>query len=310
MNTGATPDQAWRTAGLDAATHEALAERLPASSLWSLLLDVVGRRAAQRTPAELLRQWERDGFTQPAACDQRTFQAIDAQLLAAAAEFDAVELSPVAPLGSCSRIALGSQNRILSALRGTEVVADPTNVLALECARRLRRDPDPSRIVRLATSHRCVRTQPFPKKPGFAPHFRLFCLATAGHERESQRLVTDALTDHIRVHLAALDRLEQHGYHFPDRRLILLATAARATLADRIAADIAGVPIARGPLDKPYYGGGFRFTISARGPDGEEKPFTDGGAFDWIATLTANRKQVYVASAIGTQAVAAVFRRS
>jgi hypothetical protein len=300
------PDQPWRTAGLDAATHEALAERLPASALWSLLLEVVARRAARRTPADLLRQWERDGFTQPAAYDQRTLHALDGHLLAAASDFEAIELSPVAPLGVCSVIGLGSQNRILSALRGTEVVADPTNVLALECARRLRRDPET--VVRLMTNHRCVRTQPFPKQAGFAPHFRLLCLVTAGHERKDQRFIPDELTHHIRTHLAALDRLEQHGYHFPDRRVRLLATEARAAIADRIASEFAGVTIERGPLDdKPYYNG-LRLTISARGPDGEAKPFIDGGIFDWVATLTANRKQMFIASALGTQAVAAVFR--
>lgn len=306
-----TPNQPWRTAGLDAATHETLAERLPASALWSLLLDLVARRAARRTPVELLRQWERDGFTQPAAFDQRQLHALDGHLLAAATDFEAIELSPVAPLGVCSVLGLGSQNRILSALRGTEVVADPTNVLALECARRLRRDP--LRVVRLMTNHRCVRTQPFPKQAGFAPHFRIMCLVTAGRERKDQRFVSDELTHHIRTYLAILDRLEQHGYHFPDRQVRLLATEPLAAIADRIAAeisDVANVTIERGPLDnKPYYHG-IRLTISARGPDGEPKPFIDGGIFDWVGVLTSNRKQMYIASALGTQAVAAVFPRS
>jgi hypothetical protein len=90
----------------------------------------------------------------------------------------------------------------------------------------------------------------------------------------------------------------------------LLATEARAAMADRIASEFSGgLTIERGPLeDKPYYHG-LRLTISARGPDGESKPFIDGGIFDWVATLTANRKQLYIASALGTQAVAAVFRR-
>ena len=63
------------------------------------------------------------------------------------------------------------------------------------------------------------------------------------------------------------------------------------------------------PEWQPYYNG-LRLTISARGPDGEAKPFIDGGTFDWVATLTANRKQLYIASALGTQAVAAVFRHT
>jgi hypothetical protein len=299
-------EQAWKRAGLDPNTYATLAERLPGYALWSLLLEVLGRRAAQRTPSELLQQWERDIFTAPSTIDQRTLHALDGHLLAAAAAFEAIELSPLAPLGVCSVIGLGSQNRIVSALRGTEVVADPTNVLALECARRMRRDP--MQVVRLATCHRCVRAQPFPKTPGFTQHFRLFCLVTGGREQKNQAFVTDTLIEHIATHFAVLDRLEQHGYHFPNRRLRLLATEPRAALADRVAAATArpDVEIERGILERPYYDG-LRFTISARGFDGEDKPFTDGGVFTWLADLTSNRKMVLVCSAIGSQQVAAVF---
>lgn len=38
-------------------------------------------------------------------------------------------------------------------------------------------------------------------------------------------------------------------------------------------------------------------------------PLIDGGAFDWVAKLAANRKLVFVASAIGSQLVARLFRR-
>ncbi len=306
MSTGITDDRTWKTAGVDAETHATLAERLPAWALWSLLLDVFARRAAKRTPAELLQQFERDAFTRIADVDQRVFHALDGHLLASAADFEAVELSPVAPLGVCSVIGLGSQNRIVSALRGTEVVADPTNVLALECARRLRLEP--YGVVRLATCQRCVRAQPFPKQAGFAQHFRLFCLVTGGREQKNQTFVTDALTHHVATWLATMDRLEQHGYSFPHRHLRLLATEARAPLADRIASKVSGITIERGTLDKPYYDG-LRVTISARTANGDDKPFIDGGAFTWLATLTANRKQVLVASAIGTQAVAVLFAR-
>lgn len=299
--------KAWKRAGIDAETHMRLAERLPASALWSLLLDVLGRRAAQRTPFELLQQWERDIFVAASAIDQRALHTLDGHLLAAAKDFEAIELSPIAPLGVCSVIGLGSQNRIVSALRGTEVVADPTNVLALECARRMRRDP--LQVVRLATSHRCVRAQPFPKTPGFTQNFRLFCLVTGGHEQKNQAFLTDTLTHHIATHFATLDRLEQHGYAFPNRRIRLLATEARTPIADRLAATIPpNVEIERGLLEKPYYDG-VRFTISARMADGEDKPFTDGGALNWLATLTSNRKMVLVCSAIGSQQIASVFSK-
>ncbi len=116
-------DRTWRTAGLDDRASAALLEKWPASEVWSLLLEVMERRAKQRTPSDLARQWERDGFTRPSYMDQRTLVALDGHLLAAADQFEAIELSPLAPLGSCSAVSLASQNKIVSALRGTEVVA-------------------------------------------------------------------------------------------------------------------------------------------------------------------------------------------
>ena len=131
-------DRSWTTSGVDAAAYAALTGDLSDSAFSSLLLDVMARRAARRTPVMIQRQWERDRFVQPAYIDQRRLTEMDGHLLAAAAAFEAIELSPLAPLGACSAIGLASQNKIVSALRGTEVVSDPTNVLALECARRLR----------------------------------------------------------------------------------------------------------------------------------------------------------------------------
>jgi hypothetical protein len=297
-------DRQWTSAGLDPAAHAALTGGLAASELWSLLLDVMERRAAERSPADLARQWERDPFVQPSSIDQRTFVALDGHLLAAAHQFEAVELSPLAPLGSCSVVGLASQNKIVSALRGTEVVSDPTNVFALECARRLRADA--SQVVRLATCHRCVRAQQAPKRPGFAQHFRIFCLATAGRETQDHGLLVGALAEHIATHLAALDRLEQHGYRFNERRVRILATEARAAIADRVAA-AAAVPVEREPLEHSYYGG-LRFMVFVRTRDGEDVPFIDGGMFDWVAKLAANNRLVFVASGMGAQLAAYLFR--
>jgi hypothetical protein len=297
-------DRSWATASVDPETFKSLSEGLSGSDLWSLLLDVLDQRAKRRTPAEVLRQWERDGFTRPAVIDQRTFLEIDSHLLGSASAFEAIELSPLAPLGACSAIGLASQNKIVSALRGTEVVSDPTNVLALECARRLR---EPVETVRLATSHRCVRAQPFPKKPGYAPHFRIFCLATAGRERKERALLIEAMSEHIRTHLVAIERLERSGYAFPPRTVRLLSTPELASTADRIEATLSGIPVERQVLAHPYYDG-LRFMISVGLGEGSEIPFVDGGAFDWVAKLTSNRRLVFVASGMGAQLIPTLFR--
>jgi hypothetical protein len=301
-----TSDHPWADAGLDAALREALTQRLSPNELWSLLLAVLETRAARRTPAMVRQQWEHDRFVQPAAIDQRTLNHLDSHLLTAASAFEALELSPVAPLGSCASVALTSQNRIVSTARGTEVVSDPTNVLALECARRLRAAPDA--LVKLATSHRCLRAQPVPKRPGFAQHFRMFCLASAGHEQKDHALLTGALLEHIRTHLAALDRLENNGYHFPDRNLRLLATPPRMHVAQRLAAAITDVPVTVTHLEHSYYDG-LRFMLEVSTPPGDVIPFIDGGAFDWLRKLLANDRMVFVASGMGSQIAAYLFRR-
>ena len=300
-----TKDESWATAGFGESAYAALAHGMAASEVWSLLLRAMRERAERRTPGALAQQWDNDRFVQLSYIDQRTLVELDSHLLAAAHEFEAVELSPLAPLGTTSSIALTTQNRVVSTVRGTEVVSDPTNVLALESARRLREDQ--TRIVRFCTSHRCVRAQEVPKLPGFAAHFRMFCLTTAGHERKDQAFVTDALVHHIRTHLLALDRLQQHGYRFANRRVRLLCTEGRTPLAQRIAAAVEGVPVTIEPLDKEYYDG-LRFMIGAHTRDGEDIPVIDGGAFDWLHKLAANRKLVFVASAIGSQLAAYLYQ--
>jgi hypothetical protein len=301
-------DRSWKSAGLDAGAYAMLARELPASRLWSLLLDVMEQRAAQRDAGALMEQWQHDRFVQPSYMDQRTLVALDAELLAAAAAFEAIELSPLAPLGTCSTMGRASQNKVVAAVRGTEVVSDPTNVMALECARRLRADA--TQTIRLATSHRAVRAQAVPKQPGFAAHFRIFCLASAAREQQDHAFTVAALTEHITTMVAAFDRLERHGYTFPDRAVTILATPGRAVAADRIAAAVPGVPVTREALDHPYYSGGLRFQIRTRAIQGAQIPLVDGGAFDWVGTLASNNRVVFVATGLGAQIVPLLFRRS
>lgn len=299
------PTRAWTTRDLDPAAFEALAQGLPASKVWTLMLEVFAQRAARRTPRDIIDQWRRDGFVRPSPIDQRTLIALDGHVLAAAEAFEAVELSPLAPLGSSSVVALASQHKLVSASRGTEVVADPTNALALAVAERVRRDA--TRPVHLATCHRAVRAQAVPKLSGFAQHFRIFCLASGGPERADRGFLLEALALHIRTHLRALDRLSQHGYEFPERQVTLLAEPSHVAVAERLAAGLAGERVAHEPLTHRYYQG-IRFRIDVRGTTGGAIPLIDGGAFDWLGTLASNRRLVFVASGMGTQLIAHAFR--
>jgi hypothetical protein len=152
-----------------------------------------------------------------------------------------------------------------------------------------------------------VRAQAFPKLPGFAAHFRIFCMTTAGRESQDRAFLTTALVEHIQTHLSALDRLEQHGYHFGERRLQILATPENDALASRIASAIDTVPVSTNRLKHSYYNG-LRFSIDVGTGTGGAIPLIDGGAFDWLHKLTSNQKLSLVASGMGSQLAAHLFR--
>jgi hypothetical protein len=300
-------DRSWILEHIGSSAFEQLATGLAGSELQSVLLDVMQRRASARSPSDLLAQYQRDTFCSPASVDLRASLEVDSHLLAAADQFEAIELSPVAPLGSSSAVASTSQNRVLSALRMTEVVSDTTNVLALECALRLRARPGAA--VHLTTSQRVIRAQPVPKLPGYAHHFRLFALASGGREAKDHAFTVDTLVLHMRTMLSALERLEQHGYSFGRRRVDVLTTSERQAVGDQIAERL-GVDAARKPLEHPYYSGGVRYQIWVTAPDGSEAPLVDGGAFDWLKKLASNRRAVFIATGAGAQLISLRFRET
>jgi hypothetical protein len=284
---------------------ERLARGLAGSELQSVLLEVMQTRARAREAKELLAQYERDTFCRPAVVDLRASAAIDTHLLDAAEGFEAIELSPVAPLGACSVVGLTDQHRVLSALRMTEVVSDPTNVLALECAARMRSRPNAP--AHFATSQRVIRAQPVPKLPGYAQHFRIFVLASGGPETKDHAFTVDTCVRHVRTMLGALDRLERHGYAFGARRVDVFATPERATLGRRVAETLGAM---EKPLEHAYYSSGLRFQIWVTDPDGAMVPLVDGGVFDWLAKIASNRRAVFVATGTGSQLIAARFARA
>jgi hypothetical protein len=170
---------------------------LTPSDLQSLLLEVFRARSRKLSPADLLDG--KDGLLTPSTVDGRLFHALDGAAFAAAPAFEAVELSPVGPIGA--NVVLGNidQNSTLAALRNSEVLADPTVVMAIEAARRRGKLSHPA-VVRLCASHRLIRMQPF-DNPGFSRHFRLFALVTAGRDGGSLRFEADALREQLAVYL-------------------------------------------------------------------------------------------------------------
>ena len=281
---------------------------LSPSELTPLWLEVSRAQATRRKPVELLAQMERDRFVTPSLIDQRQALDLDRAALDAATGFEALLLSPVAPLGVCSSLALTSQDRTISAVRGLEVISDPTNVMALECARRLKAEPGAR--VRLATVHQVVRAQPAPPGSGFTQHFRLFALAEAGSAEANDGFEVDALAGHVAVFDRLFDGLTKLGMSFPSRRVEILVTKEREVLADRLAARLEKalphVEIARDALDQDYYDG-VRLKSGAAAKSGDFVPIGDHGVFDWVGKLASDRRRRYVASGFGLQLAPALF---
>lgn len=277
-----------------------------------VLMELAERQARRRRPIDLLRQFERGGFVSPALLDQRTSHRLDGTALEAAAEYEAIHLSPVAPLGTCSALAPTHQDRTLSATRGTEVVSDPTNVLALECARRLRNEP--SAHVRLCTAHQVLRTQPVPPRPGHSSHFRLFALAEAGRGLPEDGFEVRAIAAHVGVFDRLFDGLGKLDLEFRNRRATIFGGPRDDVLVGRVGSALEQalphVALDVESFDSPYYGG-IRVLFGAETTTtGEFIPIADTGRFDWVARLTSDRRMRFIASGIGIQLAPLLFQRA
>ena len=317
----AASERVWQQ--VTAGPRRALEDGLSPADLRTLLLGVTRRRAAAVSPARLMSQWQQDRYVRLAASDPRLVWALEARLWALLpGDFTGVDLSPVAPLGICSAIAPVSQDRVIATVRGSEVVSDPTNVLALEAALRRRRSGAP--VVHLASCHRVLRAQPF-DGPGLLQHFRLFALVSTGRDRGSGTTEAALLTAHLRFWSAALSELLPGGrtrisytvFGFPP-----LHERIRDTVLPALRPLPGGVIVEEDPdrqRARGYYERG-AIRVDAD-PDGDPDPgagagadpraspgqeIGDGGFTNWTAQLLNDAKERCFISCLSTERLAAL----
>ncbi|MBI2921004.1 MAG: hypothetical protein HYY18_07965 [Planctomycetes bacterium] len=270
-----------------------LAERLAPTDLQSLLLEVYRRRARATAPAELLARYAQNRFVRPAKSDPRETARFDLKAFAQLPPgYEAIELSPVAPLGTHSVVATVDQNKVVATSRNTEVVADSTNVQALESA--LRRRKNRAAEVKLAASHRLLRAQKF-DSPGALPHFRLLTLTAAGRDEGSHRFEMRAL----RGQFGYFARLLETFSDTPARFRITDLSGGRLTpiVEKEIFATLGPLhPGADFGFDPDRKSGrGFYqtlcFKIHLIPREGPPVEVGDGGFNDWTASLLGDRKE-------------------
>jgi hypothetical protein len=299
-NKNEAAERVWRV--LPDGARESLEAGLAPTDLQSLLIAVAAARAAGVRPADVVARWRRDRFVRPSACDPRRVSEVEVglwQLLPG--EFVGVDLSPVAPLGSCSAVAPVSQNRIVTTTRLSEVVSDSANVLAIEAAVR-RLDQSADGHVHLAASHRHLRAQVF--GPGAASHFRLFTLVSSARDTGSARTEVELLRRHLTFWT---DVLEDRACH--RRPQIELSGFDDQVIAERIAdtilpahtSDVVRLVEDRTRERGRGYYTGLAMRLSA---DGGAVELGDGGFTTWTAQLMGNAKERCLVSCIATERLA------
>ncbi|MBV9228377.1 MAG: hypothetical protein JOZ18_03615 [Chloroflexi bacterium] len=293
---------------------DVLVERLGPTDLQSLLLEVYRRRASKITPSQLLERYERDRFVRPSHAAQEALTDLDRFIWSLLPDaYTAIELSPVCPLGTNAAIATVDQNKVVTTLRNTEVVADATNVLALECASRrrhlLRADRQSRERVRLCTSHRVVRGQAY-KAAGALPHFRLLALCVAGRDEGSFQFETSTLLEQIGFYLRVLREATPFGY--PAHGFRVAITDLEEGRREQVLTEQVLSPLAANHSDllceldpnretgRGYYVGAC-FHIFATNRSGNEIELIDGGFTTWTQQLLSNAKERLLISGLGTE---------
>lgn len=282
-------------------------KRLPPTELQSLLLEIFRNAAADITPAQLLKAYETNRFVAPSSVDPVIFYKMELEMLesAKAHSFDPLELSPLAPLGNCSVIGLADQNKIVSSVRGTEVVADATNLMALECAIRRKQSKFGNEAIHLCNILRHVRAQALPKIKGFTPHFKIFTAITSGHDTGSFEFEKMALLKHLSFYKNYfVDHLKLEktkiiikGLRSPDHD-----TTRSKQLFNFIKSNVSGLEVSFEEVDQDkhryYQHTRFSLNIDFKGTDFN---IGDGGFVDWGSKLTSNNKERMFTSGIGVE---------
>lgn len=281
---------------------------LPKSDLNSLLLKLFQMQAEKATPTETLKRYRTNRFCVPSMIDPIEYHRLEVELLLLAQELEinGLLLSPAALLTSCSAFGCVDQNNVVSGLRGTEILSDPTNMIAVIVADKLKhKELDNQVPVHYATTARVLRSQQFPDIPGFYAHFGVFCMVSSGKDTGSyvceKALFHKQLTyyrklllDRYKAQLSVVLR-KRAGYldsdGFWDSMIALIKT------------ELPDVPLSFDVENKSnHYYKGINFKLYMN-KNGEQVEIGDGGFVDWIQTMTGNKKERCLISGIGIERI-------
>ena len=231
---------------------------------------------------------------------------MEVEILELASEqgFESLELSPLAPIGNCSSVGLADQNKIVSALRGTDVVADATNLMALESSVRRKASSFDDSNINLCAVHRHVRAQAIDGK-GFTAHFKIFCALTAGRDSGGLAFEKYALLTHLRFYKQYfIDTLKLKGVSVVVKGLTNSKGDIQTSrsLFEHEKGNLPGLELSliEVPHDEHRYYQHTRFSLNID-HNGSTMNLGDGGFVDWGQKLTSNAKERMFTSGIGLE---------
>ena len=286
---------------------EILSEELSGTELNSLLLEIFNRRTKKISAAGLLKLYDLNRFVKPADLPALSLKRSEVDLLEIFVKhsFSAIELSPVSVLGSCSVVATADQNKILSALRGTEVLADATNAIALHIASEKNNTSShpQSTMANYCTIPRHLRTQAIDESKGFTPHFKIACAVTAGIDTGDYNFEKESLTSHIRVMNAIFKdyyKVDDISFRFLCRggydNSHILASRVHKHIIQQIPK--CSITIIEKPQEDIDYYRGIQYKIDIQFK-GRTWEIGDGGFVDWTQQLLQNKKERMLSTGIG-----------
>jgi len=291
---------------IENATWVSLKKTISQADLNTLLLDVYTELTESYEPSQLLTRYEQNNFVKPSSISPIAKNKLELKLLTLAEEngIEIVQLSPAALLGSCSAIGTVSQNKVISAIRGLEILADPTNMLAIHvCNEKKQKSIVTDMPVHLCATSHVVRGQKFARKD-LLQHFNLFGIISSGRDKGSYTFEIDALKKHIAYYKAffikyydaeiSLQLSNRKGYvdhaGFIERVHRAL-NREHPNLQIEYNADEVN--------DNEYYMG-LQFNIFVHLSKTKAKiNIGDGGFVDWSQTLLGDKKERMLVSAIG-----------
>ena len=290
MSGTAASTKVWRRLGSHA--RDALLRGLGEAELRAILADIARARAGSMTSADIITCWREDRLVTPSVADPRAVLALTQRLWEAVPpEFAGVTLSPLTSLGTGSHLGGRGQNRVITTVRGSELVADPAHALALEASKQRRSG---HARVHLATHARATHAS----DPGEgAAHELIFSLCSSAPDGGGLSTEVELLELHLRYWQAALRAL------VPTARLhLVLWDVSLAALVEGrgLLEDVTVVRVTDAtPWRNPYVAAAFRFVV------GEDSPVIlgDGGFVPWTQALTRNRKDRCLVSGISVDAL-------